>query len=112
MSEDPLTIVQAMDIAKDMGATSLSGALVALQAENAALREIVEAVAATEPGQFGGWNHDVVLFYDDSDGELECPFCNGNEVRRGYSSIGFHHESDCPVTRARQLLRKSSEEVK
>jgi hypothetical protein len=91
-------------ILNEYGVEPIDQELERLRAENAAAREIVEAVAAKEPGMFGGWNRDVVLFYNDSDGELECPFCNGSEVRRGCSSTGFHHESDCPVTRARELL--------
>lgn len=65
--------------------------------EYAALRKIVEAVA----GASGWW---------DSDGPCVCMFCTNSDDR--YSiDWDLTHRLDCPVTKARELLGKSSEEV-
>jgi hypothetical protein len=67
--------------------------LSAKQAENAALCEIVEAVGLVNFG------HVYAEF---------CPFCE-KEFHDGEPD---QHTPDCPVTKARALLGKSSEEVK
>jgi hypothetical protein len=74
--------------------------LSAKEAENAALREIVEAVATSRTDE-----------YIDAFDRRQCVLCekeyaDWDDLRTGY------HTPWCPVTRARALLQKSSEEVK
>lgn len=57
-----------------------------LRAENAAMREIVEAVASVPDES-----------YDE-----ECPFC-----RSGPGYLPIQHLPDCPVTKARALVQSS-----
>jgi hypothetical protein len=57
-----------------------------LRAENAALRNIAEAMAKYYPLPVEGW--------------FECDFCDA----RSYGADDFGHRSNCPVTKARALL--------
>jgi hypothetical protein len=82
----------------------------ALLAEIAALREIVESVVAQEARPFSKLMWDVVVVYNDN-GERECVFCNGEEIRQGGLIAGFNHEAGCPVTKARALLAQESQRI-
>lgn len=74
--------------------------------ENAALREIAQAVAT----------EDILCYEGDAGDEVRCPFCTGEEDyklpkradRPAYHE--FRHEPDCPVTQARALLAGEHQE--
>lgn len=73
-----------------------------LRAENAALREIAQAVTEVYQGNFG-LQHDAVLCYDDNHDEYICPWCHGS-VQYAHHPETFEHEDECTVTKARALL--------
>jgi hypothetical protein len=73
--------------------------------ENAALREIAEAVTWQEQQNFSDTMRDVVVVYVDEHSAYECVFCNGEAIRQDLITVGFDHEADCPVTKARALLQ-------
>src|SRR5712664_2359846 len=54
-----------------------------LHAREVAWREIGQAVIDVLHGNFG-IHRDAVLCYNDSTGDLECPWCNGRETATAY----------------------------
>ena len=85
-----------------IGRESVADAFTRLQAENAAMREIVEAVAGrawyTHSSTLGGdWQQYAC-----------CPFeeCEQESLE---GSRNIRHTPDCPVTKARALLGREGE---
>ena len=61
-----------------------------LKAENAAMREIVQAVAQTDPTYGSEWR--------------QCHYCHEIDL-----PDAFQHADDCPVTKARALLASDTD---
>ena len=96
---------------QDLSDTTLhtaADAVKRVQAENAAMREIVQAMAEQQEQPFGNVR-DIVLCYNDNAGELECPWCHGREISEYMRKAYFQHTADCPVTKARSLLDSSAQ---
>ena len=103
MTDDTVFYDLAGKIREIVGRESVADAFNRLRAENAAMREIVAAVATK----------DVLSHEGDAGDWISCPFCHGeDDWRNPEHPIDQHfiHEPTCVVMKARSLLKTEADD--